>query len=109
MEASCYEFFVWCWCCYNRCDVIGVGWVFNVVVPSIRKVVSGEDVCFVGVVDLVEGAVVEVVPPVLSVDVEKLDGCLVSGTVLVKIPCVNALAPLCCLVIFEVDASLEGF
>jgi hypothetical protein len=55
-----------------------VGWVFDVVVPGVRKVVPREDICVVGVIDLVETAVVEVVPPMFSVDIEKLDGCLVS-------------------------------
>jgi hypothetical protein len=93
VKASCDEFFVRFWCCDDWRDIIWVCWVFDVVVPGIRKVVPREDVCLVGVVDLVETAVVEVVPPVFSVNVEKLNGCLVSVRVLVKIPGVNALAP----------------
>ena len=91
VEAFCYEFFVWCWCC-EWCDIVWVGWVFDVVVPGVWKVVSGEDVCVIGVIDQVETAVVEVVPPMFSVYVEKFNGCFVSACILVKIPGVNTLA-----------------
>ena len=77
VEASCYEFFMWCWY-FDWCNVVGVVWVFDVVVPGVWKVVPGEGVCVVGVIDLIETAVVEVVPPVFSVDVEEFNGCFVS-------------------------------
>jgi hypothetical protein len=70
-----------------------VGWVFDVVVPGVWKIVPGESVCVIGVIDLVETAVVEVIPPVFSVYVEKFNGCFVSVDILVKIPGVNVLAP----------------
>jgi hypothetical protein len=78
MKASCYKFFVWFWRCNDWRNIVGMCGVLDVVVPGVWEVVPREDVCVVGVINLVETAVVEVIPPVFSVDVEELDGCLVS-------------------------------
>jgi hypothetical protein len=68
---------MWCWY-FNWCDIVGVIWILDVVVPGVWKVVPGEDVCVVGIIDLVETAVVKVVPPPFSVYVEEFNSCFVS-------------------------------
>jgi hypothetical protein len=51
-----------------------VVWVFNVVVPSVGEILSWEGICIVGIIDLIETAVVKVVPPPFFVDVEEFNG-----------------------------------
>jgi hypothetical protein len=82
-------------------------WVVDTVISGVWKIVRWDNVCVVGIIDLIEAAVVEVVPPLVPVDAEEFNGPLVSVGVLVKIPSVNVLAPATALVIFEVDAPFD--
>jgi hypothetical protein len=54
VKASCYKLFVWLWC-FDWCNVVGVIWILDVVVPGVWKVVCREDVCVVGVIDVKVG------------------------------------------------------
>jgi hypothetical protein len=109
VESSCNEFFVWFWLCFfnYRCNVVVMLWVGDMIIPCVWKVVGWENVCVVGVVDLVEAAIVEVVPPLVSVDTEEFNGSFVSLSVLVKVPGVNMLGSCASLVIFEVYTPFE--
>jgi hypothetical protein len=49
----------------------------------------------------------EVIPPLVSIDIEKFNGSFVSLTVLVIIPSVDALASVRALVIFKVNTPFE--
>jgi hypothetical protein len=108
VEFFCYEFFIWCWCFFNyRCNVIVMFWVIDIVVSGVWEIVRWEDICIIGIIDLVEAAVVEVVPPLAPVDTEEFSGSFVSMGVLVKISGVDTLASAAALVTFEVNTPFE--
>jgi hypothetical protein len=79
----------------------------DIIVSGIWEIVGWENISVIGIINLIEAAVVEVVPPLASVDTEEFSGSFISMSILVKIPGVNALASAAALVIFEVNTPFE--